>query len=238
MGRWSLESVNGVSQPLDAPTFGTNFHAFFRLRYTPVMMDRFVETPKLDWHETIMMKEHHKNECWTFETNMYAHNPCSKTLLIWPRRYVEAYNHAAGRPYNDKGSSQLLDKNGQPVRVQDLGMNIADNGAKADAVRDYLKSKGGILQIEIHDIPSINTPKDDERKERLLVFDCGLEGGSLRLKAEQYLDVDGSKPRGEWGRGFKMTTGTIWDKGVFKEVAPPQIVSMQRAAVFTSGECW
>jgi hypothetical protein len=188
MGNWTLESLNGTSDPLNRPTFGTNFRAHFELRYTPSVPEKFVETPKLDWHEKIHMKKHHKNEWWEFETNMYTHNPSSNTLMVWTRRYIEAYNSAANlrsTAINMKGSSKLLDKRGEAVPVEELGANITDDNTKADAVRNYLKKHGGILAIEIHDIPSINIPRGNEHKERLLVFNCGIEGGNLRLQAER-----------------------------------------------------
>lgn len=242
MGTWTLESLNGTSDPLNGATFGTNFRAHYKLRYTPSpMFDKFVEPPKLDWHEKIHMKEHHKNEWWEFETNMYEHNPCSNSLLVWPRRYIEAYNNAASLPVgsiNMKGSSKLLDKRGTPVPVKALGANIMDNGKRADAVRNYLKHHGGYLVIEVHDIPSINIPTGNEHKERLLIFNCGVEGGGLRLQAEQYLDVDGGRPQGTWVRRFNMTWKESWSTYGFNKVTTPIGVSNIRPPAFGTGECW
>jgi hypothetical protein len=240
MGNWTLESLNGTSDPLNGATFGTNFRAHYKLKYTPTMFDKFVETPRLDWHEKIHMKEHHKNEWWEFETNMYTHNPASVTLLVWPRRYVEAYHTAAGIPsgVNMKGSSKLLDKRGSPVPIKDLGLNITDAGKKADAVRNYLKKHGGYLSIEIHDIPSINIPTGNEHKERLLVFNCGVVGGGLRLKAEQYLNVDAAQPQATWGRRFNMTWMESWSTLGFNKVQVPAGVGAPRTPAFMTGECW
>jgi hypothetical protein len=190
MGQRVLESVNGRSRPLDGQTFGTNFHVHFRLRYTPSLLrDKFVETPMLDWHERILIKEHHKGEWWEFETNMYTHNPTSATLGIWLKRYIVAYDAAAGMPSSGKGSSKLLDKRGQPVSVKDLG-RAGTGQEKADAVRSYLGKHGGTMLIEVHDVPAIQRPTGDDEKERLLRFNLGVQGGSLRLRAEQYLNVD------------------------------------------------
>ena len=241
MGKWTLEALNGTSDPLNAPTFGTNFRAFFKLRYTPNMFDTFVETPKLDWHEKIHMKEHHKGEWWEFETNMYTHNPSSNTLMIWTRRYIEAYNAANNLPsdsMNMKGSSKLLNKNGLPVAGRELGQNINNSQQKADAVRSYLKKHGGILQIEVHDIPSINIPANNEHKERLLVFNCGIEGGGLRLQAEQYLDVIGGQPQTSWTRRFNMTWKESWATTGLRKVPTPVGVSGVRPPTFLPGECW
>ena len=241
MGKWTLESLNGTSDPLNGATFGTNFRAFYKLRYTPTMFDTFVETPKLDWHEKIHMKEHHKGEWWEFETNMYTHNPSSNTLMVWTRRYLEAYNNACNLPagaFNMKGSSKLMDKNGVPVRGKDLGLNLPAGQKQADAVRSYLKKNGGILAIEIHDIPSINIPTANEHKERLLVFNCGIEGGGLRLQAEQYLNVDAAQPQGNWGRRFNMTWMETWSTLGLRKVTPNVGVSGIRAPTFLPGECW
>lgn len=243
MGTWTLESLNGTSDPLNSATFGTNFRAHYKLRYTPSpMFDKFVEPPKLDWHEKIHMKEHHKGEWWEFETNMYTHNPLSVTLMVWPRRYLEAYANTANVPSgaapNMKGSCKLLDKRGMAVQGKELGLNINDNNKRSDAVRNYLKKHGGILAIEIHDIPSINIPTGNEHKERLLVFNCGVVGGSLRLQAEQYLNVDAAQPQGNWGRRFNMTWMESWATTGLRKVAAPSGVANPRAPAFGSGECW
>jgi hypothetical protein len=188
------------------------------------------------------MKEHHNGEWWEFETNMYTHNPTSRTLLIWPRRYVEAYNHANGELYSaagGMGSCQLLDKDDQPVSVNDLGQNINGEEQRADAVRSYLRRNGGILLIEIHDIPSINLPTGNEHKERLLVFNCGIEGNDdLRLKAEQYLDVDAATGQNQWQREFNMTWQKSWATRGLNKVDPPAIVSNPRVPTFAGGEVW
>lgn len=195
----------------------------------------------MDWCEVIMMNERHKMETWRFKTNMYEHNPTSKTLEIWSKRYVEAYNHAHGSPWRGKGHSILFDKRGLPVPKTALPMK-SDGPGKADAIRNYLKSFGGILELQIHDIPSINKPKASDEpihKERLLLFDCGIIGSGPRVKAFQYLVVNSGRPRCEWERQM----GLGWNISGLKTtglttVQPPDQVSMVRKPVFFPGEGW
>ncbi|HEX9887410.1 MAG TPA: hypothetical protein VGA70_13020 [Longimicrobiales bacterium] len=237
MGTWRLESVNGMISAMDqGGLFGNNIHAHYKLTYTPSTFGSFTEMPTLDWHERILMKEHHKGEWWEFETNMYAHNPTSKTLEIWPKRYIAAYDNACGRAFMGKGNCKLVSKAGGAVSARDLGQNITDSKKKAEAVRSYLQKKGGSLLIEIHDIPSINHPTGGEHKERLLLFNVGVIGSPLKLKMEQYLDVDGAKTAAQWGREARLTWAQSWDtRGLSKVPAPPG-VSAPRNQPFFPGE--
>lgn len=239
MGTWSLLSVNAQVTPFDTgELFGNNVKAVFKLKYTSATIGSWAETPMLSWHEKIMMNEHHKGETWVFETNMYAHNPNSKTLEIWPQRYIAAYQNAHNQARMGKGYCKLLDKNGQIVAGAKLGTHTT-NLAKAEAVRKYLKSNSGILEIEVHDIPSINIPSgaDPSHKERLLLFNCGVVGSGVTFKAYQYLNVDSSQPKTSWGRDAGLSWAkTELDTTGLKVVSPPQMVSMQRAANFMQGE--
>lgn len=242
MGIWTLQNVTAICSPFETKElFGTNFIATFRLRYQQSMFTPFQEVPRLDWSEVIMMNEHHKMETWRFKTNMYEHNPTSKTLEIWSKRYVEAYNHANGMVWRGKGHSKLLDNNGVPVQRTALATKH-DGPGKADAIRNYLKSFGGILEIQIHDIPSINKPKPGDtpvHKERLLLFDCGVMGGGPRVKAFQYLVVSSGSPQSDWQRqtGLGWAISGLKTSGM-KSVQAPEQVSMQRQPVFFPGECW
>ena len=234
---WKLAGVKTqFSDYTQGDLWGSNVVATFKMAYSP-SIGKFKETPKLDWHETIMMNEHHKGETWVFDTNMYTHNPSSNTLLVWSARYVTAYDYAVQGGATVKGYSKLLAKNGTPVKAKDLE-KAGDGKAKADAVRKYLSSKGGFLEIQIQDIPSINKPDAGEHKERVLLFNIGVVGGT-HVKAYQYLDLDGDKPTSAWVRkagdgwgvsGFK-TTG-------MKKVSAPGNVSSARGPRFTAGECW
>lgn len=235
MGIWRLESVNGVSSDFTTDQlFGNKLEVTFRLRYTPSIFGSFAETPKLYWHERITMKELHKGVWWEFEKNMYEHNPCSNTLKIWAGRYVHAYKSVFGV----KGQVKLLSEQGMQLALADLKQGLADSAQQAEAVRSYLKKRGGILEITINDIPSINKPKGNEHKERLLRFDCGVVGGAQWFRRAQHLDVDASKPEAEWTR--LVTAGQLVfspDQGLMQTI-PPGEVTRVRPAIFLSGECW
>jgi hypothetical protein len=226
---------------MNAPYFGTNYHAIFHLKYTTSTFGSYTETPKLDWHETIMMNDYQNRQNWVFDTNMYEHNPCSQTLIVWARRYLEAYRYVAGQaPYVQKGKVELKTTAGVKVTMQDLGGPAAGAGAQADLVRSYLRRRGGQLIIEIHDIPGLNTPTAGQHKERLLLFNVGVIGLPLRSKAEQYLLVQFGVPQGNWQREF---SDNGWPRGGLKTTGlantpPPANVSNVRPPLFGAGECW
>lgn len=238
MGKWTLQRVTSRSSELRrADRIGTNFHVMFHMQYAPSRMGRFEEPPKLDWSEQITMLEHHEGKWWNFNANMYAHNPTSQTLLTWPRRYIAAYETAAGAPTLRYGSSKLFDNNNRPVTLAALGRGKASKADKANAVRSYLKSHGGRLVVEIHDTPAI-VFRPGQHKERLLRFDCGLVGSPLRARGEQYLKVDSSvqgRPPAVIARFTNAPQGAIRTGGLARS-APPAMVSMPRNGVLTAGE--
>ena len=100
------------------------------------------------------------------------------------------------------------------------------------------------MLIEVHDIPAIQRPTGDEAKERLLRFNLGVQGSPLRLRAEQYLNVDAARPQmgfgllAEWQREFRMEWARTWDPEGLRRVAPPPRVSEPRQPMFSSGMCW
>ncbi len=241
MGSWTLQSVTHTCSAHDTgELFGNHYIVDFKLRYAKSTFGSYKETPRLDWHEVIMMNDHKAGEHWEFTTNMYEHNPMSKTLEVWAKRYVSAYQRAAGRidPLM-KGKSSLVDTRGQLVSIDKIGRNITDEKKQANAVREYLQKNGGGLDIQIDDIPSINIPKNGEHKERLLIFDCGVVGGGPRTKAIQYLDVDHAVPKTSWVRRFDLSwTLTGMKTTGLKVVQPPISVSGPRAPLFLGGECW
>jgi hypothetical protein len=212
------------------------------LRYESTLFGSFTELPILEWNEQIFMIEHHSSKWWQFSANMYRHNPCSQTLIIWAKRYIEAYNAACGRPPSVKGSSKLFNKNGQLVTAKQLG-DAATPLQKAEAVRNYLKSNSGIMEITIHDIPSINIPDRNTHKERLLVFDCGFAGGGPRFRGTQYLDLDGSKDASARVMIFSTTDNGKLSQRFIDNTAgygppseAPDLVKNPRAPLFGAGE--
>lgn len=236
MGKWVLQRIGSRFTELrKADRIGTNFHVVFQLEYTPSRIGRFEETPALDWSEQITMLEHHDGKWWNFNANMYKHNPTSQTLLAWPRRYIAAYDAAAGRNSLRYGSSKLYDTSSQPVKIAALGVGKTSDPDKADAVRSYLKSRGGRLVVEIHDTPAILF-KQGKHKERLLRFNCGLVGLPLRAKGEQYLNVDnrGLVPA-ITAKFSTASTRTVNTRGLTMS-PPPAMVSMPRNGILKRGE--
>ena len=236
---WKLQGVKLTFSDLNSDgKFGTNLNATFRMQYSASLVPgKFKEMPKLDWHETIMMNEHHNNETWVFDTNMYTHNAGSATLLIWPKRYFVAYDTAHGGGNFGKGASKLLAKNGSAVKAKDLA-KAGNDKDKAEAVREYLRTKGGILEIEIWDIPCIRMPDAGVHKERVLLFNIGVIG-SPHVKAYQYLDVDGDKPTSQWVRKHGMGWGVSGFKTTgMKKVSPPSDVTKGGAFTPSNGKFW
>jgi len=243
MAHWSLETISATTKPHDtSELFGNHVIVTFRLVYTTsgLGLGKFKEPPILDWNELIMMNELHKKESWVFSANMYRHNPLSQTLVVWPRRYIAAWNQANGTPDAlMKGSCVLTDTKDRAIGADKLGKGLQDNAAKADAVRNYLKKNGGVLTIEVDDIPSINIPKDQTAKERLLIFNCGIEdnGAGPRAKVIQHLYVDGSKPKSSWTRRVDLShTITGLKTSGLKSVQAPAQVATPRTPLFGPGE--
>ncbi len=243
MPSWTLEKLSARFSPLNTTAnFGHNFHANYLMKYSTDAFGKFVETPKLDWHEKVIKAELNDGEWHEYELNMYTLKPNSKTLEIWSRRYIEAYLKAFGRPTSPavlKGSSTLLDKSGMPVPGTRLEKNLSDGGKQADAVRSYLKRYGGILSIEVHDIPSISLPLQANRHtERLLIFNVGVENGALRQQAEQYLNVDANTPQANWTQHFALNWAKSWSSRGLRKVQAPGNLTTPVAPVWKSGECW
>jgi len=242
MGRWTLERITGTTSPYISETVGHNVKVTYQLRYDTSVMGKFVELPILEWNEQIYMIEHHNDQWWEFEANMYRHNPLSKTLEVWAKRYIAAFDQASGRAFMGKGSARLMTSAGRPVQARDLG-NASTASDKADRVRSYLKKHGGKLELTIHDIPSINKPDANTHKERLLVFNCGFAGGGARWAGAQYLNMDGATSIQGWVTDFQPSAGVLsqtFQRNTvgMRKVPPPPLVANARQALFASGECW
>lgn len=211
MGQWNVLSINCRHKPLNTPSnFGTEWFVTYKLKYTPSMIGNFTEPPKMDWDETILFVDRAKQEWWEFRGNFYTQKPDSPTMAVWAQRYHRAYLHAHKEPFTGsfgeaKGHSKLFDKNNVPVTAQALGKHMGVD-AQNKAVQKYLKDKGGILEIEVHDVPSLNkvlaggTAKDIER---VLIFNCGVEGSGMRAKGWQHVKMDSSQPASSWHYEFQ-----------------------------------
>jgi hypothetical protein len=209
MGQWSVVSVNSRHTPLNTSReYGTNWYVTFRIKYTPSRIGSFVEPPKMAWDEVILFVDNEKGEYWEFKGNMYTRKPDSPTMAVWAQRYFRAYLDAHKAPFTDagreKGHSKLFDNNGTPVQGITLG-TFADRAGQNKAVQDYLKRHGGILEIEVHDVPNVLKPSMGKAKrvERVLVFDCGVTGMGPRAKGWQHIKMDSTQPESKWTYNFQ-----------------------------------
>jgi len=207
---WHVLSVQGEHSPLGT-AFGHDFKVTIRMQYNVSRLGtRFTEPPPLAWDEIIQFNNYGDSTRWEFVGNMYKHKPGSPTVCVWGQRYFRAYLNAHNKPYvgfgsTAKGYSKLYDaKSRQLVPGSALG-NHQDTASQNKAVQDYLKKHGGILEIQVHDIPSVGaTAGKAKNVERLLIFNCGVEGMGPRVKAWQHIQVDSSKPQSAWKRNFQM----------------------------------
>jgi len=222
MGSWSVLSVAQRHTTLNnATNLGINYYVTFRLQYTKSAFGKFVEPPLMAWDEIILYNDHAAKTRWEFRGNMYTHKPASPTVAVWAQRYHRAYWHAHGQAYPDsraKGHSKLFDMKGSPVTGATLGKVPPGNftsltspeqgsiyGKQNAAVQEYLKKNGGILEIEVHDIPSILRPTNSGKAknvERLLTFNCGVTGTGPRVQAWLYSKVDSTKQERDWTNQF------------------------------------
>lgn len=211
MGKWTVESVVGVGSPLNTATeFGTNWKVTYRIKYTPSTFGAFVEPPKMAWDEVILYADHAKGEYWDFNGNMYTQKPDSPTMEVWAQRYFRAYLHAHNTPFAPafgrvaKGYSRLFDLRGTAVPGASLGRHVGE-AAQNKAVQDYLKRHGGILEIQVHDIPNVIKPTVGKAKlvERVLIFNCGVTGMGPRAKGWQHIKMDSARPEASWTYQFQ-----------------------------------
>ncbi len=175
MGSWSVLSVTGRNAPLDTATeYGTIRYVTFRLHYRTSVLGAFVEPPKMAWDEIIMFNDYAKKECWSFSSNFYTQNPDSPTMAVWAQRYFRAYVHAHNTPYRDsygkqKGHSKLFTNLNAAVTGAQLSTH-QEEAKENEAVQDDLERHGGILEIEVHDIPNIISSSPGVKTSGLKVF--------------------------------------------------------------------
>ncbi len=213
MGSWSVLSVTCRHSQLNTTIhFGTDWYVTYKIKYTPtasrIMKDNFVEPPKMAWDEVILFVDTAKGEFWQFAGNLYTQKPDSPTMAVWAQRYFRAYLHAHKQPDPDsrsKGHSKLFDINGSPVSGAALGTHHGGQ-AQNKAVQEYLRARGGILEIEVHDIPALLKPGPGKvsQKERILAFNCGVTGIGPRVQAWQHLKMDSNMPESSWTYNFQL----------------------------------
>jgi hypothetical protein len=238
---WSLQSISCSELRLyDTPElYGNKVRMEFLLRYLPERNGRFVETPALQWNEKFIVLDRARRERWEFEADMYQHNPKSRTLSIWYRRYIEA-DKTLSDGVRVKGQSLLLNLKMQRVTLESRG--APSDEKTADAVRDYLAKAGGFLRISIEDIPSIRrsiAPGAQPRHmQRLLLADCGIRGGGSRQRWAQYVSLDQSVPPAQWIRRCETQwfMNDLPTPAGFTIVPPPADVSQRRVPGRAFGE--
>jgi hypothetical protein len=253
MGFWNLDNIHAYpAHPLEGASYGHGFGVSFYLSYTPhatglfKRSDTFQDTPKLEWLEVITMKESGASQdgmasvprYWKFQADMYRHNPSSRTLIAWRKRYLLAYKYVANETdssFNTSSRSfvQLMSARNGMISIDDLGGIQMDDFSKAQAVRNYITSQGCQMIIHLHDVPAINTTVDFKSKERLLEFDIGMQGMPSRIKAYQYLNVDKSLPQASWTREFELSSNLRYTMtpGGHGMSSPPESVANPREAM-------
>ena len=234
MGQWSLMSaIPSIRNQEDV--YGHFFTITFRLKYTTSMMGQFTESPILEWKETIRMIEMDKGTWWFAEFDQFGRLPNSPTFAQWTYRYILAYDALSKGNYANTEPSRLYDKNGIELPLNTLP-RVLSNMDRADAVRTYLKRKGGILVVQVTDKPGINKPQPKDNmeednmfhKHRILTFDCGLKGMHQRVKAVQTLNMEGMI-EAHWTRTLTIGISypyTMNTNGLQSIVAPPNVTKV------------
>ncbi len=239
VGKWQLEKLQFSYSDLNSDdAVGNNVVANIELSYKPDWKDSvlgvFQEMPNLKWKERITLNDFSKKHSWSFKADMFQHNPSSRTMEVWPRRYIEAYNSAAGQPTLVRGAVVLRDLQGNNVSLAGLGGEVSGNEEKSKAVRDYLSKNGGGLAIEVHDVPSIIT-RENTHKERLLEIQVGLSGVKTKTAINQYLSVEITPEKSVSKRFVSVRPIPMVDRGL-KSVEPPSAVSKRRSYTRFPGE--
>lgn len=239
IGKWKLEKLQFSYSDLNSnEAVGNNIVANFELSYTPDWKDsllgKFQEMPNLTWWERITLNDFSKGQSWSFEADMLQHNPSSRTMEVWPRRYIEAFNSAAGQPDLGRGAVVLRDVQGNNVSLSSLGGEVSGNEEKSKVVRDYLSKNGGLMAIEVHDVPSI-VLRENTHKERLLEIQVGLSGAKTKASINQYLNVEDTQKKFVTKRFVSVRPIPISDSGL-KLVEPPSHVSKSRPYTQFPGE--
>jgi hypothetical protein len=203
MGTWTLESLTPDIRDRN-DVYGNFFAIRFRLKYTRATVGAYQEMPRLQWRETITMIEKNKGTWWQYVGDQYARNPGSMTFTNWVGRYNNAYYAVREQRYRDDDMIRFYDFNGNQLSKDTFPPHVQTAKGRADTVRRYLKDHGGVIEILVVDKPGVNKPdydkNSDVHKERILTFDCGLNGCNARVKAYQHLAVDGTLRDHQWSR--------------------------------------
>lgn len=229
---WSLKGVNIKNKNFNKDdAIGSTIDVTFTMEYNKLKNNRYIEMPPLQWKEKIDFKE--GDSKWQFQTDMYEHNPTSRTFSSWLNRYVEAYNFAKSK---DKGlfngNVRIYKKNMEPVGVND----IRSAGApieKVKNIQNFLSRNGGVIEITITDFPQILKREIAENKERKLTFDIGFKG-----KAEVHFNQGIRLVNDGENNVFVTTSDNIKLARGDVNVQPPERVTKPRDHHFLHGEVY
>lgn len=169
---WSLQRVTVRNSNFDeADTIGSGIDVVFTMKYNKLKNKEYIEMPLLEWKEKIDFKSEESK--WQFQTDMYDHNPNSKTFFPWRNRYTEAYSFSKIKDKTDvNGYVKIYKNNMQPVGVNDI-KNAYTPEEMTKNVQDYLAKNGGIMEVTITDLPQI-LKRDTISKERKVEFNIGF----------------------------------------------------------------
>lgn len=213
-------NVNSFSA-LDNEAARSRIEVMFKLKYQPEGSDNFVDIPHLNWKENIKCND--DGNVWQFSADMYSHNKNSMTFFSWNQRYSAAYDYI--KSTNKSGLKWI-------VKMNDINMNeinpealpdAIENIDKEQAVKNYLKRKGGILEVKIIDLPKIEISNSGQQKERVINFDIGFDNKSL-IKFNQGLAIKDAKAE----LAFVTTGDNIHLASEAVNTLPPEIVSTPR----------
>lgn len=229
---WSLKGVNVKNKNFNKDNaIGSTIDVTFTMEYNKLKNNRYIEMPPLQWKEKINFKE--GDSKWRFQTDMYEHNPTSRTFSPWLNRYIEAYNFAK---FKDKGlfngNVRIYKKNMEPVGVNDIssaGVPIE----KVKIIQDFLSRNGGVIEITITDIPQVLKREIAENKERKLTFDIGFKDKTEVHFTQGIRLVNDGKTN-----VFVTTSDNIKLARGDVNVQPPERVTKPRDHYFLHGEVY
>ncbi|MGC6233470.1 hypothetical protein [Hafnia paralvei] len=229
---WSLKGVNIKNKNFNKDdAIGSTIDVTFTMEYNKLKNNRYIEMPPLQWKEKIDFKE--GDSKWQFQTDMYEHNPTSRTFSSWLNRYVEAYNFAKSK---DKGlfngNVRIYKKNMEPVGVNDI-RSAGTPIEKVKNIQDFLSRNGGVIEITITDSPQILKREIAENKERKLTFDIGFKG-----KAEVHFNQGIRLVNDGENNVFVTTSDNIKLARGDVNVQPPERVTKPRDHHFLHGEVY
>lgn len=238
MGSWAVLGATPNIRPRN-DVYGNFFAITFKLKYTPSTFGSFTEMPRLEWKETITMLEKKKNttgQWWQIDVDQYQRDPNSQTFYSWVGRYYMAHSQVTRQRYGADEPVKLFDAKGVRLPATTF-TKTSDLKKAADELRDYLKKKGGIMEVSVVDKPGINKPQGIDatfHKHRILTFDCGVGAGGMRVKAYQTLIVDGAVAEANWRRDCALgAISTPYSTTGMTKAAPPADVSIVKP--FTGG---